>query len=105
MVTNLVQNAIVHNLPAGGVVRVRTEARPESAVLLVENTGPVLAPEVVATVTEPFQRGAERVRDDEHAGVGLGLAIVRSVVHAHGGTLDLEPRPRGGLRVIAGLPG
>ncbi|MEU6131646.1 HAMP domain-containing sensor histidine kinase [Saccharopolyspora sp. NPDC047091] len=105
MVTNLVQNAIVHNLPAGGVVRVRTEARPESAVLLVENTGPVLAPEMVATVTEPFQRGAERVRDDEHAGVGLGLAIVRSVVHAHGGTLDLEPRPDGGLRVIAELPG
>ncbi|MCA1184882.1 HAMP domain-containing histidine kinase [Saccharopolyspora sp. 6T] len=104
MVTNLVQNAIVHNLPGGGAVRVRTEARPDVAVLLVENTGAVLPPEVVGTLTEPFQRGAERVRDDEHAGVGLGLAIVRSVVRAHDGILDVVPRPGGGLRITAELP-
>ncbi|MEV8031738.1 HAMP domain-containing sensor histidine kinase [Streptomyces sp. NPDC086182] len=105
MVTNLVQNAIVHNLPAGGTVTVHTEEQGDTSVLRVENTGRPLPPELVPTLTEPFQRGTERVRGDEHAGVGLGLAIVRSVVHAHDGTLDLTPRPTGGLLVTVRLPG
>ncbi|WP_328862713.1 sensor histidine kinase [Streptomyces sp. NBC_00306] len=104
MVTNLVQNAIVHNLPAGGAVTVHTEADGDMSELRVENTGRRLPPELVPTLTEPFQRGAERVRTDEHAGVGLGLAIVDSVVRAHDGTLDLVPRPAGGLRVTVRLP-
>ncbi|MEU3254871.1 HAMP domain-containing sensor histidine kinase [Streptomyces sp. NPDC006997] len=105
MLTNLVQNAVVHNLPADGTVTVRTEAYGDTSVLRVENTGRPLAPELVPTLTEPFQRGAERVRTDEHAGVGLGLAIVRSVVRAHGGALRLAPRPTGGLVVTVWLPG
>ncbi|MFI0988843.1 sensor histidine kinase [Streptomyces exfoliatus] len=104
MVTNLVQNALVHNLPAGGTVTVHTEARGGTSVLRVENTGPRLAPDLVPTLTEPFQRGTERVRTDEHAGVGLGLAIVHSIVRAHDGTLDLTPRPAGGLLVTVRLP-
>ncbi|MFJ6784957.1 sensor histidine kinase [Streptomyces yangpuensis] len=104
MVTNLVQNAVVHNLPAGGTVTVHTEAYGDTSVLRVENTGSVLPPELVATLTEPFRRGTERVRTDEHAGVGLGLAIVHSIVRAHDGTLDLTPRPAGGLRVTVRLP-
>ncbi|MGW1883604.1 sensor histidine kinase [Streptomyces sp. NPDC001970] len=105
MVTNLVQNAIVHNLPAGGTVTVHTEAHGDTSVLRVENTGRRLPPELVPTLTEPFQRGTERVRTDEHAGVGLGLAIVHSIVRAHDGTLDLVPRPAGGLLVTVRLPG
>jgi two-component system sensor histidine kinase VanS len=105
MVTNLVQNAIVHNLPAGGTVTVHTEARGDASVVRVENTGPPLPPERVPTLIEPFRRGTERVRADEHAGVGLGLAIVHSVVRAHDGTLDLAPRPAGGLLVTVRLPG
>src|SRR5262249_22681240 len=62
-------------------------------------------PELVPTLTEPFQRGTERVRTDEHAGVGLGLAIVHSIVRAHDGTLDLAPSPNGGLLVTVRLPG
>ncbi|MFF3564757.1 sensor histidine kinase [Streptomyces sp. NPDC002574] len=104
MVMNLVQNAIVHNLPTGGTVTVRTEAHADASVLRVENTGRRLAAELVPTLTEPFQRGTQRVRTDEHAGVGLGLAIVRSIVRAHGGTLDLVPRPAGGLLVTVRLP-
>ena len=104
MVTNLVQNAIVHNLPAGGTVTVHTGAPGDASVLRVENTGPLLSPELVPTLTEPFQRGTERVRTDEHAGVGLGLAIVHSIVRAHGGTLTLTPRPTGGLLVTIRLP-
>ncbi len=63
-------------------------------------TGP---PELVPTLTEPFRRGTERVHTD-HAGVGLGLAIVRSITRAHGGTLTLTPRPAGGLRITVELP-
>ncbi len=104
MVTNLVQNAIVHNLPAGGTVTVHTEPQHDASVLRVENTGHPLPTELVPTLTEPFQRGTERIRTDEHAGVGLGLAIVHSIVRAHGGTLDLTPRPTGGLLVTIRLP-
>ncbi|MER5600808.1 HAMP domain-containing sensor histidine kinase [Streptomyces sp. NPDC002265] len=105
MVTNLVQNAIVHNLPTGGTVTVRTGADGGTSVLRVENTGRRLPPELVPTLTEPFQRGTERVRTDEHAGVGLGLAIVAGIVRAHDGTLDLVPRAAGGLLVTVRLPG
>ncbi|WP_432901476.1 sensor histidine kinase [Micromonospora matsumotoense] len=105
MVTNLVQNAIVHNLPAGGTVTVHTEAHGDTSLLRIGNTGRRLPPALVSTFTEPFQRGVERVRTDEHVGVGLGLAIVHSIVRAHGGTLDLAPNPHGGLLVTVRLPG
>ncbi|MEU3479455.1 HAMP domain-containing sensor histidine kinase [Streptomyces sp. NPDC033754] len=105
MTTNLVQNAIVHNLPSGGTVTVHTEERDDASVVRVENTGHPLPPDLVPTLTEPFRRGTERVRTDEHAGVGLGLAIVHSIVRAHDGTLDLAPRPAGGLLVTVRLPG
>lgn len=95
----------VHNIPAGGTVTVHTEARGDRSVLRVENTGRRLPPELVPTLTEPFQRGTERVRTDEHAGVGLGPAIVDSIVRAHDGSLDLVPRPAGGLLVTVRLPG
>ncbi|MFI0480807.1 sensor histidine kinase [Actinomadura sp. 9N215] len=104
MVTNLVQNAIVHNLPAGGSVTVHTRALHDASVLQVENTGHRVPEELVPTLTEPFQRGTQRIRTDQHAGVGLGLAIVQSIVRAHGGTLDLAPRLSGGLLVTIRLP-
>ena len=103
MSTNLVHNAIVHNLPEHGTVWVTAGSDPTGAVLTVENSGDKLAPELVATLAEPFLRGTERVRAD-HAGVGLGLAIVESITRAHGGTLTLTPRATGGLRVTVQLP-
>jgi two-component system sensor histidine kinase VanS len=104
MTANLVQNGIVHNLAQDGAVRVTTGAEDGWAILTVENTGPAVAPELVAKLTEPFQRGAGRARSD-HSGVGLGLAIVQAVVRAHGGTLRLEPIPGGGLSATVRLPG
>jgi two-component system, OmpR family, sensor histidine kinase VanS len=101
--TNLVHNAIVHNLPEQGAVWVTTSTQPKSVVLTVENTGEKLSPQSVATLVEPFLRGTERTRTD-HAGVGLGLAIVKSITRAHDGTLTLSPRPAGGLRVTVQLP-
>ncbi|MFZ0089165.1 MAG: HAMP domain-containing sensor histidine kinase [Solirubrobacteraceae bacterium] len=103
LTTNLVQNAIVHNLSEQGTVRVTTSAHANSVELTVENTGEKLTPQLVSTLTEPFLRGTERIRTD-HTGVGLGLAIVKSITKAHDGTLTLTPRTAGGLRVTVQLP-
>jgi two-component system, OmpR family, sensor histidine kinase VanS len=103
LATNLLHNAIVHNLPERGAVQITTAVRAESALLTVENTGEPLSAQLVSTLTEPFQRGAERTRTD-HAGVGLGLAIVKSITEAHDGTLTLTPRAAGGLSVTVQLP-
>jgi two-component system sensor histidine kinase VanS len=103
MATNLVHNAIVHNLPEQGSVWVTTRAQPESVVLTVENTGKPLTPLLASTLVEPFRRGTERI-SAEHAGVGLGLALVQSIAQAHDGTLTLTPRTGGGLRVTVELP-
>ena len=103
LTTNLLHNAIVHNLPEHGTVQVKTGIGPEAVMLTVENTGEKLSPRLVSTLTEPFQRGAGRMRDD-HEGVGLGLAIVKSITQAHDGTLTLAPRATGGLCVTVQLP-
>jgi two-component system, OmpR family, sensor histidine kinase VanS len=101
--TNLVHNAIVHSPPERSTVWITTRVQPKGAVLTVENTGQELEPGFVSTLAEPFQRGTERQRTD-HAGVGLGLAIAKSITHAHDGTLTLAPRAGGGLRVTVQLP-
>jgi two-component system, OmpR family, sensor histidine kinase VanS len=102
MTTNLLHNAIVHNLPEQGIVWITTSSHPKSVVLTVENTGEKLTPQLVSTLAEPFQRGSRRIRTD-HAGVGLGLAIVKSITEAHEGTLTLAPRSAGGLCVTVQL--
>jgi two-component system sensor histidine kinase VanS len=103
MTTNLVHNAIVHILHERGAVWLTTSTRSEKVELTVENTGDKLTPQLVATLAEPFQRGTERTHTD-HAGVGLGLTIVKSIVKAHDGTLTLTPRAAGGLCVSVVLP-
>jgi two-component system sensor histidine kinase VanS len=103
MTTNLVHNAIIHNLPEQGTVWVATSAHSESVVLTVENSGEKFTRQLVSTLAGPFQRGTQRIRTD-HAGVGLGLAIVKSIARAHDGTLTLTPRPAGGLCASVELP-
>ena len=103
LATNLVHNAIVHNLPQDGRVWVTTSVHHNTAVLTVENTGDRLTRQLVSTLAEPFQRGTKRVRAD-HAGVGLGLAIVKSITQAHDGELAIVPRPEGGICVTVRLP-
>jgi two-component system sensor histidine kinase VanS len=104
LASNLVHNAIVHNLAEGGSVDIVTSVESGAAEIAVENTGETLSPQLVSTLAEPFQRGSERIRTDDHAGVGLGLAIVRSIAAAHGGTLTIVARAEGGLRVVVRLP-
>ena len=103
LTTNLVHNAIVHNLPEQGTVRITTSVHASTVALTVENTGGQISPHMLSTLVEPFQRGTQRIRTD-HAGVGLGLAIVNSITRAHAGTLTLTPRAAGGLTVTVQLP-
>ena len=103
LATNLVHNAIVHNLPEHGTVWVSTTRGPGTVVLCVENTGEKLTPQLVSTLTEPFQRGTERIHTD-HRGVGLGLTIVQTITDAHDGTLMITARPSGGIRITVELP-
>jgi len=99
LVTNLVQNAIFYNRP-GGVVHVRVGPNP---ALIVRNTGPVVRPEAVPALFEPFRR-LDRDRTSDAKGAGLGLSIVRSVTQAHDGTVQAQGGESGGLVVGVWLP-
>jgi hypothetical protein len=102
MVENVIDNALSHNQP-GGWVLVSTAIEDNRAQLVVENGGPILDPDQVKQLTQPFRRiAAERTGSDD--GSGLGLTIVSSIVEVHSGTLDLEALTDGGLRVAIALP-
>jgi signal transduction histidine kinase len=102
MVQNVIDNAVGHNQP-GGWIRAATAIEDKRALLVVENGGPLLDPDEVRQLAQPFRRiGAERTGSDD--GSGLGLAIVSSIIEAHRGTLDLEALAVGGLRVTITLP-
>jgi signal transduction histidine kinase len=103
LVSNLVENAIVHNRP-GGEAHIRTIAAHGQATLRVENDGSEpLGREVVERLFEPFTRvGGDRLQHRE--GFGLGLSIVRAVAQAHGATFEATPRPKGGLSVTVAFP-
>jgi two-component system sensor histidine kinase VanS len=95
LIVNLGQNAIRHNLPAGGTAMLTVQS---GGRLTVVNTGEVVDPAKVSTLTEPFARGARLAKQHGRTGGhGLGLALVAAITTAHGGTLALTPRPAGGL--------
>jgi signal transduction histidine kinase len=98
MIANLVDNGIQHNEP-GGYLRVSTRTVAGSVCLIVANGGPVIDPADAEKLSEPFRR-----LDRAGGGFGLGLSIVRSVVVAHGGTIEIEAPAGGGLVVRAELP-
>jgi two-component system sensor histidine kinase VanS len=105
LVANLVQNAIVHNHADGTVEVSTTRGVDGGSILRVSNTGVPLDEQSLATFTEPFVRGAGRIRrPDGHTGSGLGLAIVASIVSLHGATLELTPRQGGGLHARVAFP-
>jgi signal transduction histidine kinase len=102
LAVNLIDNAIRYNLP-GGWVQVTTTAEGPSGRLIVENTGPILDPAAVGQLGRPFRRGGDE-RTGSDGGVGLGLSIVAAIAAAHHGTVELEARPEGGMRVAIELP-
>ena len=102
---NLIDNATRYN-SSDGWARVVVAMRGDRAVLVVENSGPVVAPGDVAGLLEPFRRyGADGHDSRTGGGTGLGLSIVRSIATAHGGALRLTARQDGGLVVEVELPG
>jgi hypothetical protein len=100
---NLIDNAIRHNQP-GGWIRVATGTGTGTARLVVENSGPVLDPDKVGELAQPFRRAAPDRTAADDAGVGLGLSIVAAIAATHHGTLDLQALPHGGLRATVTLP-
>jgi signal transduction histidine kinase len=102
LVGNLVENAVRHNVPAGWI-RIRTDMAGATGVLEVDSTGPVIDPDTLEQLFEPFRQG-RRARTG-HRGTGLGLSIVRAVVAAHGGSVSAASVPGGGLRVTVRLGG
>jgi signal transduction histidine kinase len=101
MVENVIENAIRHN-EQGGWMRVRTEPQERTVAIVVESGGAHLQQGAVEQLAQPFRRlGAERTGSDR--GVGLGLSIVSAIAVAHGGELELNARPEGGLRVTIRL--
>ena len=94
MVWNLVDNAVRHNEP-GGWIRITTGRCPGGAVLRITNSGAVVPPDAVPTLSEPFRR----IDKQPDGGVGLGLSIAQSVSIAHGAQLDIHSQPEGGLDI------
>jgi len=102
MVENVIDNAVCHNTD-GGWIRVTCRTADGQASLVVENGGPLLEQDQARELSQPFRRiGADRTGSDK--GSGLGLSIVAAIAEAHGGSLDLQARPGGGLRVSILLP-
>ena len=103
LVANLVGNAIRHNLD-GGHVAITTATADGKAVVTVSNTGPVIAPDEVDRLFQPFERlGPQRLR--QAGGHGLGLAIVSAIAGVHGAALTAAARTEGGgLNVTVRFP-
>jgi signal transduction histidine kinase len=98
-----VGNLLVNALRYGERADVRVEASDRLVRVIVEDRGPGLPEAEREAVFRPFYR-VERSRNRDTGGVGLGLSVVRSVAHLHGGEITLENRPEGGLRAVLSLP-
>jgi signal transduction histidine kinase len=103
LISNLVDNAVRHNVP-GGHVEIRTERSGDRALITVENSGQLIAHGEVETMFEPFRRlGLPRTGPDS-AQHGLGLSIVRAIANTHGATVTARPRAEGGLTITVAFP-
>ncbi|RIJ76421.1 sensor histidine kinase [Nakamurella silvestris] len=101
LVGNLIENAVRHNVQSGWIT-ISTSVEGDRGVLQVASSGPVIEPDKVVQLFEPFRQGA-RARTTR-TGTGLGLSIVRAVVSAHAGTVTAVAVPDGGLSVRVTLP-
>jgi len=99
-VNNLVENA-VHHTPAGGSIEITIATRGQLSEVSVKDTGAGIAPEHLPRVFDRFYR-ADSARTSE--GVGLGLALVKSIMDLHGGTAQIESEPGQGTTVTLSFP-
>jgi signal transduction histidine kinase len=103
LVTNLVENAVRHNMPSGAV-DVSTGTWAGRAILSVFSSGPPIPPDQVDRLFQPFQRGVSRDRTGGRDGLGLGLSIVTAIAQAHGAWVQAHALPGGGLGIRVGFP-
>lgn len=96
---NLIDNAVRY----GGAAQVALIQEPGMAVITIADNGPGLPDDKLEAVFEPFVR-FEGSRSRDTGGVGLGLAIARTIIQAHGGTVSLRNRPEGGVEAVVTLP-
>jgi signal transduction histidine kinase len=96
VIQNLVANAVRHT-PAGGRITLSSAHVNGRVRLRVQDTGPGIPPEHLPRVFDRFYR-VDSARDQASGGSGLGLSIVRAIIHAHGGTVSAENAPEGGAR-------
>lgn len=101
LLSNLLDNAVRYNVE-GGWIAVRSGKSSSRAFVEVANSGPVVDPDDIPALLEPFRRADGKSRGGE--GFGLGLAIVRSIAIAHNADLETQARTEGGLRVNVVLP-
>jgi signal transduction histidine kinase len=102
LAANLLDNALRHNVPGGGIT-VTTSTQAGATCLCVTNEGPVVRSEDIERLYEPFER-LDGLRPSSGEGFGLGLCIVKAVASAHGAILDTQARPTGGLQVEVRFP-
>ncbi len=103
LISNLVDNAVRHNVD-GGHVEVGTHQQGDRALLIVENSGQMIAPEEIETMFEPFRRLGPARTGAGSGQHGLGLSIVRAIAEAHQAEVDARPRPGGGLTITVAFP-
>lgn len=98
-VSNLLSNALAH----GSRAEISLRRGPHASDIIVDDDGPGIPPEQREEALKPFAR-LDASRNQNTAGVGLGLALARDVAASHGGDLYLSDSPLGGLRVTLRLP-
>jgi signal transduction histidine kinase len=101
LISNLIDNAIRHNVPSGRLA-ITTGTHDKRPALSITNTGPPIPPDRLERLFEPFQRLAQRTGHNN--GQGLGLSIVRAIATAHDATLQASPAPGGGLAIEVAFP-
>jgi len=99
---NLLRNALVHAAPSG-VVRLTAEPRRDRVRFLVDDDGPGISADDRDRIFDRFAR-LDVARRRDRGGAGLGLAIVRAIALAHGGSVTVEGSPLGGARFVLELP-
>jgi two-component system sensor histidine kinase VanS len=106
LLSNLLHNAIVHNIPDGDIHIKTSHTTDGSTTVTITNTGPTIKPAALETFTEPFTRGGGRTRQagERRTGSGLGLAIVASITRVHRATLDLSASEQGGITARVSFP-